>query len=74
LILERAVTDGSELSVTLFLREDGIEDPDEETLETVAKVMWSAPRDDGTFMAGLQFGDLAPAQETILDRFLHRVG
>jgi len=73
LIVDRPVPEGGQVRITLFLTQDGIEDPDEDPFETVAKVMWMAPRDDGSYAAGLQFGNLSPAREMLLAHFLHAI-
>ena len=74
LVLDQPVPEGGDLSVTLFLTQDGIEDPDEEPFEAVASVMWAGPRDDGSHSAGLQFANLSPAKALLLKRFLHAAG
>lgn len=73
LILEREVEDGTVLDVTLFLTQDGIEDPDEEPFEAKAKIQWGAPRDDGYYTAGVQFQDVDPTGQQLLGRFLAAV-
>lgn len=73
LLLDREVPDGLELTLTLFLTQDGIEDPDQEPLEGPATVRWVAEREDGRFFVGLQFGALeGPAQER-LEHFLKTI-
>ncbi|MBW2460814.1 MAG: PilZ domain-containing protein [Deltaproteobacteria bacterium] len=74
LVLDRPVPEGGNVSLTLFLTQDGIEDPDEEPFEVVASVMWAGPRDDGSHSAGLQFANLSPAKALLLQRFLHATG
>lgn len=71
LVLDQPVPEEGDVSVTLFLTQDGIEDPDEEPFETVATVMWAGPRDDGRHSAGLKFANLSPAKSLLLERFLH---
>lgn len=73
LLLDRELADGIELTLTLFLTQDGIEDPDQEPLEGPATVRWVAEREDGRFFVGLQFGALeGPAKER-LDHFLKTI-
>ena len=70
LALERPLEDGAVFDLTLFLTQDGIEDPDEEPFEAKATVAWTAPSDEGNHLAGVRFGQLSPAQRQQLDRFL----
>lgn len=74
LVLERPIPDGVELEITLFLTQDGIEDPDEEPFEASAVVRWSASRGDGTHVTGVQFTELSADQATQLRRFLAALG
>jgi c-di-GMP-binding flagellar brake protein YcgR len=69
LVLDAPIPDGRELRLTLVLTQDGIEDPDEEPLETKAKVAWTK-RQDAKVIAGLQFHVLAGPQRARLERFL----
>ena len=69
-LYEMELADGREVEITLFLTQDGIEDPDQAPLETKGTVRWSAAREDGLFMIGLQFGGLAPEQKARLAHFL----
>ncbi|MFW5920746.1 MAG: PilZ domain-containing protein [Polyangiales bacterium] len=73
LVLEREVSDGASLEVTLFLTQDGIEDPEEEPFEATAQVMWGAPRDDDYYAVGVQFRDIDGDQQALLGRFLAAV-
>jgi c-di-GMP-binding flagellar brake protein YcgR len=73
LIVRRAIPEGGTLKLTLFLTQDGIEDPDEDPFETEAKVMWTAERDDGKIAAGVQFGPLGQDGETQLAHFLRAI-
>ncbi|HJL18738.1 MAG TPA: PilZ domain-containing protein [Sandaracinaceae bacterium LLY-WYZ-13_1] len=70
LLLDEPVEEGARLELTLFLTQDGIEDPDEEPFETSAAVAWAAPRDDGGHVVGVRFGALEGAQRDQLHRFL----
>ena len=70
LTLDREVPEGASLSVTLFLTQDGIEDPDEEPFEAKASVVWCAERDDGGYAAGVRFSGVSAMQEKQLERFL----
>ncbi|MBN1652714.1 MAG: PilZ domain-containing protein [Deltaproteobacteria bacterium] len=58
------------VELALILTEDGIEDPDEEPFETRAKVIWSAPCDDGRFVIGIRFVQLGDEKTAQLKRFI----
>ncbi|HEY8429358.1 MAG TPA: PilZ domain-containing protein [Sandaracinaceae bacterium] len=70
LVLDELLPEGAALQLTLFLTQDGIEDPDEEPFEAEASVAWSAPQDDGLHAAGVRFAQVTPAQREQLARFL----
>jgi len=70
LVLDRPLTEGGTVGLSLFLTEDGIEDPDEEPLETQATIVWTAEQDDGLHTAGVRFAALTPTQAVQLERFL----
>jgi c-di-GMP-binding flagellar brake protein YcgR len=70
LALDRPVQEGSTVRVTLFLTQDGIEDPDEEPFEAPATVRWAAEQEDGSHVMGVHFPRLSPAQSLQLKRFL----
>lgn len=74
LVLDRALKDGRKVRVTLFLTQDGIEDPDEQPFEATAMVMWSAEQDAGTWAAGVKFEQVSDAQKKQLERFLAAIG
>ncbi|MDH5490982.1 MAG: PilZ domain-containing protein [Myxococcales bacterium] len=74
LALSRPLEEGQPVRLTLFLLEDGIEDPNEEPFELAAQVQWTAEGDDPTlFLAGLNFMGLEPAQQERLEHFLGRL-
>jgi c-di-GMP-binding flagellar brake protein YcgR len=73
LVIGRAIPEGGTLKLTLFLTQDGIEDPDEDPFETDAKVMWTAERDDGKVAAGVHFESLGQNGETQLAHFLRAI-
>ncbi len=64
------VEDGRQVAITLFLTQDGIEDPEEEPLEAKATVAWSAPREDGMHVTGVRFAAISEPQRAQLTRFL----
>lgn len=74
LVSEAPFAEGSELSLSLFLTQDGIEDPDEEPFEVRATVAWTAPSDGGTHVSGIRFGALSAGQRAQLTRFLVALG
>ena len=74
LIMEHPVPDGATPSLTLFLTQDGIEDPDQDPFEARGAVRWSAERDDGLHLIGVQFGELSPLQQHQLETFLTLIG
>lgn len=74
LVLEEALEEGRTIALTLFLTQDGIEDPEEEPFEAKATVIWSAPREDGTHLVGVRFGAITDAQRAQLTRFLVALG
>lgn len=70
ILTDENLVKGRTVFVTLILTQDGIEDPDEEPLESSATVRWTQDRPDGRCLAGMQFGPLTAAQKLQLDRFL----
>ena len=72
-VLAQPVTEGSKVSLTLILTQDGIEDPDEDPFQTEASVMWAAPTDDDRLLVGLRYVAPPPAQVQRLKRFLAAV-
>lgn len=73
LVLDPAVEEGRTLQLSLFLTQDGIEDPDEEPFEARGVVRWVATNDAGLHVVGVQFGALSAAQRAQLERFLRQV-
>lgn len=74
LVTDRALEEGGEVNVMLFLTQDGIEDPDEEPFEARAEVMWAAEQEPGKFVSGLRFGQTTDDQKAQLQRFLAALG
>ncbi|MCB9612663.1 MAG: PilZ domain-containing protein [Sandaracinus sp.] len=74
LLMDREIADGQSLDVTLFLTQDGIEDPDQEPFEAKAVVRWVADREDGLFLVGLQFDAIDGAAAKRLQHFLRTIG
>jgi len=73
LTVDREVMEGAELAVTLFLTQDGIEDPDEQPFEAKAIVQWATVQDAGTWITGVKFATVSAAQKALLERFLSKV-
>jgi c-di-GMP-binding flagellar brake protein YcgR len=74
LVLDRELPDGAKLAVTLFLTQDGIEDPDQEPFEAPVVVRWTADREDGLFLIGLQFDALDGVAKDRLQHVLRTIG
>ncbi len=70
LVLDVAVDQGATLSLSLFLTQDGIEDPDQEPFETEATVAWVRKHGGGRTLAGVGFGAVSPAVKQLLRSFL----
>ena len=68
--IEREVKQNSTVELALILTQDGIEDPDEEPIETKADVIWNAPSDRGAWMIGLRFTGLSKEHASHLQRFI----
>jgi len=74
LLIDRDVGEGATVAVTLFLTQDGIEDPDEEPFESQASVVWTAEQDDGSRVVGVRFDKVTRDQAAQLERFLSALG
>jgi hypothetical protein len=72
--LNKSLDEGSTIAVTLFLIEDGIEDPDVEPLNLQAGVIWCGERDDEGFSAGCRFDDLSGPVNDQIKLFLSELG
>jgi c-di-GMP-binding flagellar brake protein YcgR len=70
---ERSLTAGEVLTVSFFLTQDGIEDPDRLPFECAASIRWSKPAGEGHYTAGLQFLSPSDQQRELLEDFLSRV-
>ncbi|MCB9595895.1 MAG: PilZ domain-containing protein [Sandaracinaceae bacterium] len=69
LTLDLPLDEGSTFGLTLFLTQDGIEDPDREPFESTATVQWVRPA-SGRYLCGIAFTTVAPAQRARLREFL----
>jgi len=67
---ERALTVGEVVTISLFLTQDGIEDPDRSPFECAASIRWSKPAGDQRCETGLQFLSPSGQQRSLLEDFL----
>lgn len=67
---ERALTVGEVVTVSFFLTQDGIEDPDRTPFECAASIRWVKPAGDRRHEAGLQFLSPSAEQRALLSDFL----
>lgn len=74
IVFERSLTAGEVLTVSFFLTEDGIEDPELAPFECAASIRWSKPVGARGFEAGLQFLSPSSDQRALLKDFLKRAG
>jgi len=74
LLLDRALPEGGTVELSLFLTQDGIEDPDEEPFSAQAAVQWIAEREAGVYAAGVRFIAVSPPQAAHLERFVAALG
>ena len=72
--LADANKEGSTLSLTLILTQDGIEDPHQAPFVGPASVLWSAPPDSGQVLLGLRFAKLSADAQVRLREFLAKLG
>jgi hypothetical protein len=70
LLLRAPLTDGMQVTLTLFLTEDGIETPDEEPLNLQAQVMWVSEARQGSVLAGMRFTPPSPEDAKRLTQLL----
>lgn len=70
LVLDEPLAEGATLQLTLFLTQDGIEDPDEEPFEVRASVAWTKPHEQGLHVIGVRFASVSAVQRAQLARFL----
>ena len=69
-MFSKPLTVGEVVTVSFFLTQDGIEDPDRMPFECAASIRWTKPVGERRFEAGMQF--LAPSEEqrALLEDFL----
>lgn len=70
----RPLTIGEVVTVSLFLTQDGIEDPDRAPFECAASIRWSKPARGRGHEAGMQFLSPSGDQRALLKDFLEQVG
>ncbi|MFW2389894.1 MAG: PilZ domain-containing protein [Polyangiales bacterium] len=74
IVFGRPLTSGEVLTVSFFLTQDGIEDPDRAPFECAASVRWSKNAGERGYEAGLQFLSPSAEQRAVLADFLKRAG
>lgn len=66
--------EGTTVGLSLFITDDGIEDPDMEPLNVKANIVWCAQRDETEFSAGAYFQDMTEDNKSTLNDFLATLG
>jgi hypothetical protein len=69
----RPLTTGEIVTVSFFLTQDGIEDPDRSPFECAASIRWTKPAGDQRYEAGLQFLSPSEHQRGLLQDFLKQM-
>jgi hypothetical protein len=69
----RPLTTGEVVTVSFFLTQDGIEDPDRTPFECAASIRWSKPAGSRGHDAGMQFLSPSTEQRALLADFLRQV-
>ena len=70
IVFARPLTVGEVVTVSFFLTQDGIEDPDRPPFECAASIRWVKPVGDQMHEAGLQFLSPSERQRELLSDFL----
>ncbi|MGB8330256.1 MAG: PilZ domain-containing protein [Polyangiales bacterium] len=73
ILFARPLTVGEVVTVSFFLTQDGIEDPDRSPFECAASIRWVNPAGDRGHEAGLQFLSPSAEQRVLLSDFLRQV-
>ena len=68
----RPLTVGDVVTVSFFLTQDGIEDPDRATFECAASIRWTKPVGARGHEAGVQFVSPSADQRALLADFLEQ--
>ena len=69
----RPLSPGEVVTVSFFLTQDGIEDPDRAPFECAASIRWSKPAGDIRHEAGMQFLSPSTEQRAMLEDFLRQM-
>lgn len=72
ILFARPLTVGEVVTVSFFLTQDGIEDPDRTPFECAASIRWVTPAGDRMHEAGMQFLSPSAQQRELLSDFLKR--
>lgn len=73
LIVSKPLNEGDSVGVSLFLTEDGIEDPERAPLNLEGKVIWCAEQDQGDFAIGARFVNVQSNDLIELQTFLELI-
>jgi len=73
IVFARPLSVGEVVTVSFFLTQDGIEDPDRSPFECAASIRWVNPVGDRGHEAGLQFLSPSADQRELLGDFLTQV-
>ena len=68
----RPLTVGEVVTVSFFLTQDGIEDPDRVPFECAASIRWEKPAGAKGHEAGLQFLSPSAEQRALIEDFLEQ--
>lgn len=71
-LFSRPLTVGEVVTVSFFLTQDGIEDPERSPFECAASIRWMKPAGDRRFEAGMQFLSPSSEQRALLEDFLRQ--
>jgi hypothetical protein len=63
---------GEVITVSFFLTQDGIEDPNRAPFECAASVRWAKPAGEQRYEAGMQFLSPSAEQRALLEDFLRQ--
>ena len=66
----RPLTVGEVITVSFFLTQDGIEDPNRSPFECAASIRWTKPAGEARHEAGMQFLSPSADQRALLEDFL----
>lgn len=70
--LSQPLTIGDVVTVSFFMTQDGIEDPDRSSLECAASIRWAKPAGTDRYDAGMQFLSHSAEQRALLRDFLQQ--